>query len=210
MSTTVVIQEPNSPTRLFLLFHGVGATPQSLAPLGDVLAKSFPKAVVVSLQAPDASDFGQGYQWFSVQGVTEENRIERIEAAMPAFIDTVKYWQQKSGLNVEQTTLIGFSQGAIMSLSSTQMVDEKLAEKIVSLSGRFALLPKKVPKRVPSKEPTKIHFIHGNQDNVIDYRLSKSAYDALVECGATTTYDLIPNLAHSVNQAVVDCLLQRL
>ncbi|MGO2510465.1 esterase [Marinomonas polaris] len=210
MSSTVVIQEPNSPTRLFLLFHGVGATPQSLAPLGDVLAKSFPKAVVVSIQAPDASDFGKGYQWFSVQGVTEENRVERIEAAMPAFVETVKYWQQKSGLNAEQTTLIGFSQGAIMSLSSTQMVDEKLAEKIVSLSGRFALLPNKVPKRVPSKEPTQIHFIHGNQDNVIDYSLSKSAYDALIDSGAMTTYDLIPHLAHSVNQAVVDCLLQRL
>lgn len=210
MSSTVVIQEPSSPARMFLLFHGVGATPLSLAALGDVLAKSFPKAVVVSIQAPDASDFGQGYQWFSVQGVTEENRVERIEAAMPAFVDTIKTWQQKTGLNAEQTTLIGFSQGAIMSLSSTQMVDEKLAEKIVSLSGRFALLPKKVPKRVPSEEPTQIHFIHGNQDNVIDYRLSKSAYDALIDCGAMTTYDLIPHLAHSVNQAVVDCLLQRL
>jgi phospholipase/carboxylesterase len=90
------------------------------------------------------------------------------------------------------------------------MVDEKLAEKVVSLSGRFALLPNKVPKGVPSEEPTQIHFIHGNQDNVIDYRLSKSAYDALIDCGAMTTYDLIPHLAHSVNQAVVDCLLQRL
>ncbi|WP_100636732.1 esterase [Marinomonas sp. ef1] len=208
MSSTVVIQEPNSPTRLFLLFHGVGATPQSLAPLGYVLAKSFPKAIVVSLQAPDASDFGQGYQWFSVQGVTEENRVERIEAAMPAFVETVKDWQQKNGLNAEQTTLIGFSQGAIMSLSSTQMVDEKLAEKIVSLSGRFALLPKRDPKK--DLVNTQIHFIHGNQDNVIDYRLSKSAYDALIDSGAMTTYDLIPHLAHSVNQAVVDCLLQRL
>jgi phospholipase/carboxylesterase len=205
MSTTVVIQEPSSPTRLFLLFHGIGATPQSLAPLGDVLAKSFPKAVVVSIQAPDVSDFGQGYQWFSVQGVTEENRIERIEAAMPTFVEPVKDWQQKSGLNVEQTTLIGFSQGAIMSLSSTQMVDEKLAEKIVSLSGRFATSLIKTPIN-----NTQVHFIHGNQDTVIDYRLSKAAYDALIDCGATTTYDLIPQLAHSVNQAVVDCLLQRL
>ena len=212
MSTSLVIQEPSSPTRLFLLFHGVGATPQSLAPLGDVLARSFPKAVVVSIQAPDESDFGQGYQWFSVQGVTEENRVERIEAVMPAFVDTVKYWQQKTDLNAEQTTLIGFSQGAIMSLSSMQMVDEKLAEKIVSLSGRFAVLPNRVPKKAPNRElwNTQIHFIHGNQDNVIDYRLSKSGYDALIDCGAMTTYDLIPHLAHSVNQAAVDCLLQRL
>mgnify|MGYP007005477486 CR=1 FL=1 len=28
-----------------------------------------------------------GRQWFSVQGVTEENRQARIDAVMPAFID---------------------------------------------------------------------------------------------------------------------------
>ncbi|NVK73259.1 MAG: esterase [Oceanospirillaceae bacterium] len=204
MSTTVVIQQPSSPTRLFLLFHGVGATPQSLVPVGEVLAKSFPTAVVVSIQAPDASDFGQGYQWFSVQCVTEENRVERINVAMPTFIKTVKEWQQKSALSAEQTTLIGFSQGAIMSLSSTQVVEEKLAEKIVSLSGRFAVLPTRAPR------DTQIHFIHGNQDNVIDHQLSQAAYDALVGCGAETTYDLIPNLTHSINQAVLDILLERL
>ena len=204
MSTTVVIQEPSSPTHLFLLFHGVGAAPLSLVPLGQILTTDFPSAMIVSIQAPDASDFGQGYQWFSVQGVTEENRVERIAAAMPAFIETVKEWQQKSALSAEQTTLIGFSQGAIMSLSSTQMVEEKLAEKIVSLSGRFAVLPTRAP------QDTQIHFIHGDQDNVIDYRLSKSAYDVLINEEVKTTYDLIPHLAHGVNQEVVDCLLQRL
>jgi phospholipase/carboxylesterase len=136
--------------------------------------------------------------------VTEENRVERIAAAMPAFVETIKYWQQKSELTPEKTTLIGFSQGAIMALSSTQMVEEKLAEKVVSLSGRFAMLPYK-----KSINHTEVHFIHGNQDNVIDYRLSKLAYDALISEGIMTTYDLIPDLAHTVNQAVVDCLLER-
>ncbi|MGO2234359.1 esterase [Marinomonas sp. UCMA 3892] len=208
MSTTIVIQEPSSPARLFLLFHGVGATPQSLAPLGEVLSKSFPTAAVVSIQAPDASDFGQGYQWFSVQGVTEENRVGRIEAAMPVFVETVKYWQKKMGLGAEQTTLIGFSQGAIMSLSSTQMVDEKIAEKIVSLSGRFATLPKKAANQ--STNDIQVHFIHGDQDNVIDYRLSQLAHEALRARGVISTYDLIPHLAHSVDQTVATCLLLRL
>jgi phospholipase/carboxylesterase len=205
MNTSILIQEPRVSERLFLLFHGVGATPQSLSPLGDVLAKSFSQAAIVSVQAPDASDFGQGYQWFSVQGVTEENRVERIEAAMPAFIETVKYWQQKIGLSTEQTTLIGFSQGAIMSLSSMQMVEETLAEKIVSLSGRFAISPNKQPIN-----NTQVHFIHGNQDNVIDYRLSQLAHEALRARGVASTYDLIPHLAHSVDQTVATCLLQRL
>jgi phospholipase/carboxylesterase len=39
-----------------------------------------------------------GRQWFSVQGVTEENRQQRIDAIMPTFIETVRYWQEQSGV----------------------------------------------------------------------------------------------------------------
>jgi predicted esterase len=35
-------------------------------------------------------------QWFSVQGVTEENRQQRIDAIMPTFIETVRYWQKQT------------------------------------------------------------------------------------------------------------------
>jgi len=204
MSASIMLQNPVAADRLFLLFHGVGATPQSMVPLGDVLGKSYPRAAVVSVQAPDLSDFGQGFQWFSVQGVTEANRVERIEAAMPIFVETVTSFQKKFGVNAAQTALIGFSQGAIMSLSSTQMVADLLADKIVSLSGRFAVLPKR------ALNDTAVHFLHGDQDNVIDYRLSQLAHEALLARGTTTTYDLIPNLAHSINESTVTCLLARL
>lgn len=204
MSASIMLQKPVAADRLFLLFHGVGATPQSMVPLGDVLGKSYPRAAVVSVQAPDLSDFGQGFQWFSVQGVTEANRVERIEAAMPIFVETVTSWQKKFGVTAAQTALIGFSQGAIMSLSSTQMVADSLADKIVSLSGRFAVLPK------CALNDTAVHFLHGDQDNVIDYRLSQLAHEALLARGTTTTYDLIPNLNHSINESTVTHLLSRL
>ena len=37
---------------------------------------------------------------------------------MPTFIEIVRYWQEKSGVSPLATALIGFSQGAIMSLES--------------------------------------------------------------------------------------------
>jgi predicted esterase len=69
-------------------------------------------AVIVSVQAPDAQ--GSGRQWFSVQGVTEDNRPARVAATMPRFVQAVREWQQASGVDTASTTLIGFSQGAIM------------------------------------------------------------------------------------------------
>ena len=89
--TDIVVQQPaGAAKQLFLLHHGVGATPQGLLPLGRRLAAEFPEALVVSVQGPEASDLGQGYQWFSVIGITEETRPERVAAAMPAFVKAVQ------------------------------------------------------------------------------------------------------------------------
>lgn len=204
MTGSMILQRPDSPERLILLMHGVGASPQSMEPLGELLARQFPKAAVISVQAADASDFGQGFQWFSVQGVTEENRFERVRSAMPRFVESVQYWQTQTNLPADKTTLIGFSQGAIMALSSTQIVDDPLASRIISLSGRLAKRPTKGPKS------TRIHFLHGDQDPVIDCQFAQQAHAGLSELGADSTFDLITNLVHSINQTEVNLIVKYL
>ena len=44
------------------------------------------------LRSPLRSEFGAGWQWFPVQGVTEQNRPARVAAAMPAFLAQVQAW----------------------------------------------------------------------------------------------------------------------
>ncbi|WP_216370080.1 hypothetical protein [Ramlibacter montanisoli] len=136
MSEAIVLQSPPAAASLFLLFHGVGSTPQDLAPLGARLALEFPDAAVASIAAPDRSDLGAGLQWFSVLGVTEENRPQRVAATLPRFLATVQHWQQRTGVAASATTLVGFSQGAILSLSAAH-ASQPPAARVVSLSGRY-------------------------------------------------------------------------
>ncbi|HEX7889574.1 MAG TPA: alpha/beta hydrolase-fold protein, partial [Ramlibacter sp.] len=143
----LVLQTPAQPRELFLLFHGVGASPRDLVPVGQLLARAFPDAAVVSVPAPDASDFGSGLQWFSVRGVTEENRPDRVRATLPRFLETVRGWQEHTGVPAAGTTLLGFSQGAIMSLAAA-MEAPPPAARVVSLSGRFDELPHRAPDGV--------------------------------------------------------------
>ena len=50
MSDSLIIARPDGPPQqLVLLFHGVGATPEDMAPLGRILAAEFPSAFVVSV-----------------------------------------------------------------------------------------------------------------------------------------------------------------
>lgn len=200
----IVVQQPAGPAKqLFLLNHGVGATPQGLVPLGQQLAAAFPEALVVSVQAPHASDFGQGYQWFSVREITEENRPARVAEAMPEFVNMVQRWQAQSGVAAEATALVGFSQGAIMALESTQL-EQHIAGRVVALSGRFAQLP-----QLPHAHTT-LHMVHGKSDAVMHYGYTVSAAEHLVSLGADVTADVIPFLGHEINAEVVETVVERL
>ncbi|WP_230370484.1 hypothetical protein [Paludibacterium denitrificans] len=58
MENDIVVQQPANPAQLMLLFHGVGATPQSMQGVGNYLAKGFPNALIVSVAAAAPSDMG--------------------------------------------------------------------------------------------------------------------------------------------------------
>ena len=66
------LPEPGMDVRqLFILLHGVGGTPDSLLPLAEAVRAAFPTAAVL---IPEGFEPFDRRQWFSVRGVTEENR----------------------------------------------------------------------------------------------------------------------------------------
>jgi phospholipase/carboxylesterase len=177
--------------QLLLLFHGVGSSAEDLRPLGEALAAHRPHACVVSVRSPDPSDLGRGWQWFSVQGVTEANRPHRVAAAMPRFVEAVRVWQRESGAAPSATTLIGFSQGSIMALESTQQ-SELIAGRVIALAGRFAQAP-----RVASPQVL-LHLLHGEADRVMPPALATDALAQWHALGGKATLDLFPGLGHGI------------
>jgi phospholipase/carboxylesterase len=196
-----LVQRPAAPSQLVLLFHGVGSSARDLAPLGEALAPHLPGATIVSLQAPEAA--GPGWQWFSVQGITESDRPARVAAAMPAFLQAVRQWQETCAVEPARTTLIGFSQGAIMALESTQL-DSPPADRVIALSGRFAR-----PPRV-AHGSARTHLMHGDADAVMPVRGAVDALAQLHALGAVATLDRFPGLGHGIDTRVVDAIVRRL
>lgn len=193
--------ETGQSAELLLLFHGVGASARDLVPLAEALAEAKPHAWVVNLQAPHPSEFGNGWQWFSVQGVTEANRPGRVAAAMPAFLQKVADWQVQAGARPERTTLIGFSQGAIMSLEATQVSETAVAGRVIAIAGRFAQAPQRAPQGVA------VHLLHGDQDQVMPVLLADSAHQQLQALGATASLQRFSGLGHGIDQRVLNSVL---
>lgn len=207
MQTDLIFQRPQTSdnAELLLLFHGVGSRPEGLAPLAQALASRRPHAWVISVRSPDRSDLGQGWQWFSVQGVTEANRPERVASAMPAFLERIRAWQSETGVGSLDTTLVGFSQGAIMALESTQLADaSRHAARVFAIAGRFAQPPRTRPENVA------VHLLHGEQDHVMPVGLALEAERALRFLGASPTLDRFADLGHGIDARVVQAIGRRL
>ncbi len=202
MTESIIISQPPQAEHLYLLFHGVGSTPQSMEPLGRLIAAEIPQAAVISVCAPMAFDQAEnGYQWFSVAGVNEANREQRVRQAMPDFLRCIHRWQEITASSPQDTTLIGFSQGAIMSLSLTQMVSSPAAAQIIALSGRLC------GAQHPAKTDARIHILHGRQDPVMPYSLAEQAFATLKNAGTEVTLDLFDGLGHSISPAEAATLL---
>jgi phospholipase/carboxylesterase len=211
MHTDILVQRPadqpgapHEPAELLLLCHGVGSSAEDLRPLGQALAAKRPGAWVVSLRAPQPADMSPGWQWFSVRGVTEQNRAERVAAALPAFQVSIQAWQREAGATPAQTTVIGFSQGAIMALASTQAEGPTLAGRVIAIAGR---LPQPAQRALPG---VAIHLLHGEQDRVMPVALAIDALQQLQALGVPITLERFEGLGHGIDGRVLSAIVAHL
>lgn len=196
-----------APQLLFLLFHGVGGRGSDMLPLAEALREQYPQAAVLSFDAPVPFDGvpggGSGYQWFSVQGISEENRLERVAAALPGFVALVRNWAAQYGLSWERVALGGFSQGAIMALEAVQ-AEPQLVGRVLAFGGRHASLPGHAP------EDVSVHLLHGMADPVMPYRLVVQSARTLMELGADVTADVLPGIGHELHPQLVAKAMEQL
>ena len=135
--------------QLFILLHGVGGTASDLLPLAEALGAAFPQAACLLPDGFSAFDTGaSGRQWFSIDGVTEDNRAARVAEAMPALHALVRQAQDRFKVMQPDTALAGFSQGAIMALEYAIAHDGSVG-RVLAFSGRFATLPDRRPSSPP-------------------------------------------------------------
>ena len=138
---------PLTPVKqLFIFLHGLGAEPADLLPLADTLGAAFPEAALLIPEGTHPMDGGDsGRQWFSVQGMTEDNAPMRVAEALPALHALVRQAQDRFGVLQSDTALVGFSQGAIMALAFSNAYDGGVG-RVLAFAGRYAALPDKAPE----------------------------------------------------------------
>lgn len=179
-----------------IFLHGVGSNGQDLLGLADFWRAELPDVAFAAPNAPFPCDFGGGYQWFSLAGITEANRFERVVAAREALDATLAgvMAEQQFTPGVDELVLVGFSQGSIMSLDL--LVSDRLPLKgIVAFSGRLAS-----PQPWVAASTTPALLIHGRNDPVIPWQESQAAAATLTEAGFKAEAVFEDGLVHSISR----------
>jgi phospholipase/carboxylesterase len=194
--------------QLMILLHGWGSSAAAMAPLAAALRAEFPQAALLAPEGFDPADTGlAGRQWFAMNApdgpVSEANRPARVAAALPRLADWVQAAQAATGVGPAATALVGFSQGAIVSLELVQRHDG-LAGRVLSFSGRYATLPDRAPAY------TTLHFFHGATDTVIPAEQTRLAMDRLTALQGDATADIAEGIGHELPDALVQCAIDRL
>ena len=184
---------------LMVLLHGVGASGSGLLPLARALAPAVPDALILVPEGFHAFEGGgAGRQWFSVRGVTEQNRPGRVRQAG----EEVSRWLDQAlaarGLAPERLILVGFSQGAILAnWLALHRRPSPLA--VVALSGRLA---EEGPARADMTQ-ARVLLVHGAQDAVMPVSLVDEAARGLEARGARVRVRVLPTLGHTVDAEVL-------
>lgn len=189
---------------LVLVLHGVGSSAAAMRDVCGTLAEALPAAHVVALNGPAPFDGGAGRQWFSVAGVTDANRIQRVESALPQMEALIDVEAERVSVRRERVALVGFSQGAIMALHHAATSPRPVGV-VSSLAGRLVGRISQGRRGRPN-----VLLSHGQEDTVIPAFHTGDAAERLIAAGLHVRTRLIPHLGHGVAPVQVALVIDQI
>ena len=189
------------PNKLVVILHGYGANGENLISLGQEFSKILPNAYFIAPNAPQVHEGGayDGFQWFSLMGNISEIAPDIIKANI-ILSNFIKQKLEQFFLGLKDLILIGFSQGAMMSIYNS-LVAEKDITAVIAFSGRL-ISPSYLNQEIKSKP--KICLIHGDNDNVVPFENLQIAYDGLKDMLIKVEKHAISGLDHQIDLRGVD------
>lgn len=186
---------PDGKAPLLIMLHGYGSDENDLFSFASELSPEFH---ILSLRAPYKLQ-PYGYAWYAINFDAEKGKWSDNEQAKSA-IDLIAECLDKAIENYpvdpNNITLLGFSQGSILSLALALTYPEKV-KNVVALSGYLnrEILPKNLDPEAYNH--LEIYCSHGTADQVIPVEWARKTQPFLNQLGIQNQYSEFP-VGHGV------------
>jgi phospholipase/carboxylesterase len=202
LSLEYLIREPKmkkDSNPLLLLLHGYGSNEADLFSFASELPEEY---YIISARAPYDLQYGS-YAWYAINFDADENKFSDNEQAkvsrdlIGTFIDELI---ENYPIDAKKITLIGFSQGAILSYGVTLSEPQKI-KNVIGLSGYVSepILKEGFEKNDFSN--LGIFASHGTVDQVIPIEWARKSDAFLTQAGIAHTYKEYP-IGHGISPQV--------
>jgi len=201
-SLQYLIREPKiklDKNPLLLLLHGYGSNAEDLFSFANELPDEY---YVVSAQAPYDLQYGS-YAWYAINFDADQNKFSDNEQAkssrelIAGFIDELLL---KYPIDAKAVSLLGFSQGAILSYAIALSHPEKI-NKVIALSGYVNDEIFEENYRNNDLSKLKIFASHGVVDQVIPVTWARNTTAFLDALGIDSIYKEYP-IGHGISPQI--------
>jgi phospholipase/carboxylesterase len=164
---------------LFLM-HGIGSNEHNMLSLTDGLQDD-----VFVFSVRGHLSHGMGFAYFTIEGYGKPHRevFDEGITKLSAFID---YASDKYPLDDSQIYLLGFSQGAIVSMTLGLTLGNKI-KGIIALSGYIPQFVKE-DYTIKTGEKLSVFISHGEYDQVLPYQWGKENAEYFTKLGIPVTF----------------------
>jgi phospholipase/carboxylesterase len=199
LSLQYLVREPKiklDKNPLLLLLHGYGSNEADLFSFAEELPDHY---YVISARAPYDLQYGS-YAWYAINFDANENKFSDVAQARNSrdlivrFIDelTTQY-----PIDANKVSLVGFSQGAILSYAIGLSYPEKI-KNVVAMSGYLNLEMAEANYQNKDFSKLKLFVSHGTVDQVIPVDWARKSPGLLQPLGIETVYKEYP-IGHGVS-----------
>ncbi len=181
---------------LLLLLHGYGSNEEDLFSFASELPDEY---YVISARAPYDLQY-ESYAWYAINFDADENKFSDLDQARSSrdlianFIDELI---ANYPIDANNITLIGFSQGAILSYAVALSYPEKV-QRIVAMSGYFNTEIAKEEFESNDFSNLKLFASHGSVDQVVPVDWARKAKPVLDSLGIENVYKEYP-IGHGIS-----------
>jgi len=181
---------------LLLLLHGYGSNEDDLFSFASELPDEY---FVISARAPYDLQYGS-YAWYAINFDADQNKFSDHDQAVLSRDLVVKFLEElklKFPIDSSNITLIGFSQGSILSYSIA-LTYPNIVQRVGALSGYLNLDITTDNFQNNDFSGLKIFSSHGIVDQVIPVEWARKTDPILKSLGINSTYKEYP-IGHGVS-----------
>jgi phospholipase/carboxylesterase len=202
MSTIANISGPEQPPakgeakQLVVFLHGWGADGNDLIGLAREWAGLMPGSQFVSPHAHEACEGNpMGRQWFSFRDETPEAITAKAAEAGAIINQFIDGELERHGLDDSQLGLVGFSQGAMMSVY-VALRRAKPCAAVVGYSGAI-IASETIEAEIRSRPP--MLLAHGETDQVVPFTSLGASVQMLGQYDVPVRWHACPRLGHGID-----------